>query len=304
MEYSSESHRKILNCFSKNNIKLTFEKSLDLKNALNQIIKFSSSVHLQENKKNLFKYEVIEYNLTKSHPCNLKKMYSYGWTEILAHDKNRKHLQLIQDLLSFTASSLFDISECFSDVFKYSNNVIHSFEYRISSKNLWGVDDTNFEYLIQTLKLSRIIEEIRKNNNSMFDLLSMHFNYQNQITDVSFLTSLNNLKSDAVLSYFSSYQNFSDIFNVIDGNGDSEVAITFSPNSKRFSLEVFPTEEEKFSFLFDEIQQLNIYDSNFLNDLSVSNYRNFSIKFLWTGHQNIEVILSKMYLNKNWDMGA
>jgi len=302
MEYSSGSHRKILNCFSKNNIKLTFEKSLDLKNTLNQIIKFSSSVHLQENKKNLFKYEVVEYNLTKSHPCNLKKMYSYGWTEILAHNKNRKHLQSIQDLLSFTGSSLFDISECFSDIFKYSNNVIHSFEYRISPKNLLGVDDSNFKYLIDTLKMPSVVEEIRNNNNSIFDLLSIHFNYQNQIIDVSFLTSLKNLKSDIISDYFLHYKNFIDIFNIIDDDG--EVSITFFPNSKKFSLEIFPTKEETFSLLFHKLQYLNIYDSNFLDELSVDNYKNFSIKFSWINYQTMEVILSKIYLNKNWNAGA
>ena len=298
MLYSHNSLYKILNCFSKHNVNISFEKNADIKKALNEIVPLSTEIHLKENQKNLFFYETIEYNLTKQIPISLKKWYPYGYIYLLADKKISNHLNYIRSNIICAYSGLFDIDNCYSLVSKSNNNFVDYFSYRLSIGNLLGNPEDSFLEFLKKYDMPIFLNDTRNIDTYKFWVSSVDMNHQSNPINICFQVSPLNLLNSGYSEEFRKYNGLKEISEIIFQNceEDDEAKIGFDLNTKSFFLEIFPV---NFDQTLSEIKELNLYDDDYVKSIYLKDYSDYTLKFYWKNVNNLSLTLTKICENPN-----
>lgn len=295
MKFSRNSLDSILSCFSKNKIQITFDEKENIIKALNQVIQTSARIYFEENKKNLFRYKTIEYNITKKYQISSKVWYSYGLADLLAGDKLIKQMGDIQTYFNIQVG-LFEVRECYALVFTKSNQVSDCFLYATTSGNLDACSEDYFVHLIQELNLPNFLNEIRNHDVNRFWISYVGTDYQDILNHICFRLDPHKLLESSFFEYYKNYDQINDIHDFILSNFSKNDMgmVGFDMRDNSVYLEIFP---DKFDVFFENIKNYVVIDYEYINSLNILKYENYTFKFIWNRDGKLNLSISKIYEN-------
>lgn len=247
--YSATAKKHLLNIFTKNNVKLEFDNPSELHSCLNECIKESIKIHVDEIRKYLHGAEMKEYDIFKRKYLSNILGYTYAQLTLVANEKIAKQISQIRNLFYYF-DGLLDLASPFAISYVQNTKVIEGYYYSFSYKNLIDKDDDFVEKVYDSMSLSdktrQFLRNVRQQNKYVFSVHYLAFDVNNIPRKIGFRTNVKALQDSNIKEIYSGYKLFDEVMKLYDGCGDlnHEVGLQFVPERDYFGLDInIPSED-------------------------------------------------------------
>lgn len=296
---SSREVGKFLEIFSRNNVKLSFEKPENIYNSLNLIFKIAASIITRKVLESYAKIKYYEYDITKKTLLSTFSTHPYGSLFYIDDKKIHEQIQILKDALFYFRRGLFILDNTFYIGYKKDTSVIETYYYFLAKGNLFFVEDevvaNLYDTLISSEAAKKLLTDIRNANKINFDLDYISFNTQSIPSKLGFIFNISDIVNKIQFSSYYDYIDMKKIDECLEKMQDGVMIVQL--HSKFFNSDFISLEfgisaeklEEKLK-IFKEHELITDEEIEFIE--TKKNYSNYIIKFRWSSS---EKMVKKIY---------
>lgn len=281
---------KINQIFSKNNVKLTFDKFSDYFKSLEELVAEISKCSIRHHLENYYFSVSREYDIKKLKCLTETKYYLYSTVIFQTTDKINMHLNALRESFYYFPSGLFDIDSAYGIASKVEYQAVEGFYYKLTNGNLPALTDEFFEYMMEFFQIqdNNLIGLKRlRQTPELLELNYISIDYSDNISKLGFATPLSNFVKANFSEIFDGYVRLKEFCKSLEKlDQEIGVGLQFSVDNPSFlSLEIKISKENLDNYLniFEDNGMFTADEKRYIyNIIDSDKASEYTIKFRWS----------------------